>query len=208
VEAGESITGCDNGHKDEALKIITCADPADGTARTAEQAWLDWWQKNKEKSQIEWIRDGLQMHGVSLQIPPTEADPEPLLTLLAKTDPDDSENMRDPVRYNAYRWLRDSGFDPLAFALKNVTPDTPTAVREGLLAYGRFDRRWPKEDAVGVLPLQPPGEPVLRMPRPLFFEPGFQITGYALMILPFLAGAGLLFHSRRDRKTESDGRTP
>ena len=35
VEAGESITGCDNGHKDVALKMITCADPVDGTARTA-----------------------------------------------------------------------------------------------------------------------------------------------------------------------------
>ena len=99
VEAGESITGCNNGHKDVALMAITCADPVDGTGGTTEQAWLDWWGKNKEKSQIEWIRDGLQKHGVSLQLPPTEADREPLLTLLGKEDSRDGvHDLRDPAK--------------------------------------------------------------------------------------------------------------
>ena len=57
AEAGQAIANCGSiGHKDAAMKYITCSDPASGTNWNTERQWLGWWNTNKEKSQLDWIR--------------------------------------------------------------------------------------------------------------------------------------------------------
>jgi hypothetical protein len=65
--AGQKIADCGNiGHKDHALRYITCNDPSNGREAGTEAPWLDWWSTNKTKSQVDWIKAGLKNYGVSL----------------------------------------------------------------------------------------------------------------------------------------------
>jgi hypothetical protein len=149
---------------------------------------------------LEWIQTGLRKYGVSVHIPPSVADVEPLLALLGDKSTNATEQIPYYVKYKAYRWLRDSDFQAIPFALSNVTAQTSALVREGLVEFGKRESWWPRSEAIGRLALGTPAPDVSSLVRPSFYQPRFQIAGYSLMILPLLAGTALLVYSRRQRK--------
>lgn len=191
---GEEIGDCGRvGHKDEALKFITGNNPA-GTNWAVESFWLKWWDENKDKSQMEWIRAGLRAHGVSVHMPATINEIIPLLELLGQTNR--SDTIPNFVRYNAFRWLRDSDFEPVAFLLNQATNDMSEEMRSGLVRYQRYERVFPKLDGVGLLTNS---DSLLRdlNHRPFLFSPANQFIAHVLMIVPFLIGSIVLRRSCR-----------
>lgn len=210
AEAGKEIANCGNiGHKDHALRYITCNDPAHGAQWDSEPQWLSWWTTNKNKSQVDWIRAGLQQYEVAVHLPSTPEDYEPLLLLLGNSNTNKEEKIPDFVKYNAFRWLRDSGFQSVAFALSNLTVQTPKLVRDGLLKYDRLDHLYPKLDETGRLEFSSQPGDLGNSYRITFFTPQVQIPAYAAMIAPCVAGVSLLILCRRKPPAleESDAST-
>lgn len=197
AEAGQEIANCGNiGHKDNALRCITCNDPARGVQWDSEPQWLSWWATNKKKSQVEWIRAGLQEQGVIVHLPAIPEDYESLLSLLGNSNTNMEEKIPDFVKYNAFRWLRDSGFQSVEFALSNVTVETPKVVRDGLLKYHRLERHYPTLDEIGRLEFASTPNSSHESYRIEFFTPRYQVPAYTAMLAPCLAGVALLIRSR------------
>ena len=148
TKPGEDISSCAAGHRDSGFRWLTNQNPGD----TAD-AWLAWWEKNKTKSQVQWICDGFRSQGITVNIPPSPSDAVPLLTLLGNMNVDENESPEIPeyFKYNAFRWLRDSGFNPVAFALENVTDSSDEKIKIGLLEYRKFEERFPRKERVGTL---------------------------------------------------------
>jgi hypothetical protein len=127
-------------------------------------SWAQWTEANRGRSQEEWIRDGFLDHGVTVHLPPSADDTLPLLRLLGRESwnylwsserPDTTAPDAVPsyAQYNAYRWLRDSGFEPGAFAYANSAIATQTDVTAGLLRYSQWQSVYPGRDGLGVLTL-------------------------------------------------------
>jgi hypothetical protein len=124
-------------------------------------SWAQWTDANRERSQEEWIRDGFLEYGVTAHLPPTSADTLPLLRLLGRESWNvlwggpQGTNAPDAVpsyiHYNAYRWLRDSGFEPGKFAASNATVTAQTEIIAGLLRYSQWKSAYPGHDGLGVL---------------------------------------------------------
>jgi hypothetical protein len=199
AEAGQAIANCgDIGHKDAALKSITCTDPASGTNWNTEPQWLAWWSTNKDKPQLEWIKSGLLNYGVVVHLPPNEQDYEPLLALLGNSVTNPTGKIPRFVKYNAFRWLRDSGFQVLPFAMSNVTAQTPPFVRDGIILYGKYEHAFPKNDSPGILPLieTPPASDNGLAP-PLIKRLAVQLSACIVVLLLCTAGIFLLRRSFR-----------
>ena len=90
---------------------------------------------------MEWIQAGLRNYGVSVHIPPVDDDYEPLLALLGNRSTNATEKIPWFVRYNAFRWLRDSGFQAIPFAMSNISAQTLHLVRDGVFEYGKLSER-------------------------------------------------------------------
>lgn len=209
AEGGEQISDCSRiGHKDAALQFITCQDPSPPVTGSrvpfaVEKAWMAWWKENREKKQEQWIQEGLVQRGVSVHLPAVREDYEPLLILLGTVSTNRSVKLPDQVpayvRYNAFRWLRDSGFDPLGYAVSNLTAQTPEVVKQGLYAYSKRLKIYPDVDGAGVLGFgRQPAVPD-EAHRPYLFSAPVQRTAYGMMILPVLAGVFLLVLSWREQ---------
>jgi hypothetical protein len=99
--------------------------------------WLAWWEKNKTKSQLEWIADGFAQRGFKVSVPPTAVQAPILLAILDRSKPNSSPG-QEPLRYNAFRCLRDSGFDPIKYALSQQSMNDD--VKNGLSEYWMW---WP-----------------------------------------------------------------
>ena len=116
-----------------------------------------WTAANRERSQEEWIKDGFLDHGVTVHLPPTPDDTVPLLKLLGQEPGDELQAEDTPdhapgyVRYNAFRWLRDSGFDPLKFTLSNAALAAQPDISAGLQAYAQWQAAYPSHNGLGVL---------------------------------------------------------
>lgn len=199
AEDGEEIGDCGSvGHKNSAMEFITGNNPS-GTNWVVEPHWLGWWRENKDKSQTEWIQNSFKEYGTFVQMPAAHEDYEPLLRLLGGTRTNASGNIPSFIRYNAFRWLRDSGFEPIPFALSNVTAETSEIVRDGIVTYGRYDRIFSKYDGIGLLEFASESESNHDIRRPRFFDPEIQFVAWVLMSLPFLIGTILLLRSFRGR---------
>lgn len=157
IQPGDDIVSCRAGHKSHGLRYLTNQDVGD----TAE-AWLAWWKENQSKSQEEWIREGFRKVGIELKEPLTQANIIALLKLTA--DPGKKDNApRDYVEYNAFRWLRDSDFDPAKFAVKDLPAKDGDQVLQGLVQFAHLSGEHPKYRRLGVLSLgEPPWESHLR----------------------------------------------
>jgi hypothetical protein len=127
MAAGKEMENCGNGHWEEALPFITNHKLAFSNSG---QAWQDWWKSNKHKTQEEWIQDGFKNHGFEIGLPPAKEDWPHLLTLMGSSagpEPALEDGSGQPqqhtypfhARYNAYRWLRDSGFEPAFYVLSH-----------------------------------------------------------------------------------------
>ena len=96
---------------------------------TNDAAWLGWWKINKSKTQVEWIREGFAQKGIILHQPLTTNDITTLFKLIGAT------NIRSHLRYNAERWLRDSGVSANQVHLKEVPIEDQDQIARGLVRY-------------------------------------------------------------------------
>jgi len=88
------------------------------------ETWIDWWEWNKDKTQTDWIREGFQLRGIIVSNPLTTETTMTLLHVLTST------NEPRWFKFNAKRWLRDSGFRAWRFDLESVPPsERPTLTR-------------------------------------------------------------------------------
>jgi hypothetical protein len=206
---GASLYGCgSDGHKDEALKRMTNQDPTGGKEFGGEKEWLMWWATNQKKSQPEWIQAGFAEYKVTVSIPPSRNQDKALLAMLGNTSTNEVDKIPEFVKYNAFRWLRDSDFSPVGYALSNVTESTSRDVVQGLTEYQKRYEWSPKRDAIGILPLANNSEDNYEPLRPAFFGKNFQVVGYSFMIVPIAIGIVMLGWSRRRRKNVEPSNPP
>ena len=195
TEPDDDISGCSAGHRDSYFRQITNQDPGESAAE-----WLAWWKENASKSQEEWKRDGFTPYGVTVSIPPSEADAIPLLTLLGNVSTDESDRIPDFVKYNAFRWLRDSDFNPVVFAISHVTNSTPTEIKMGLFEYLRHERAFPTRDHVGELRFAEKEDPYADRFLPAMLQPRFKAGVYGIVFgLPCLSAALITLTLRKPR---------
>jgi hypothetical protein len=125
-------------------------------------SWEEWMKANRNRTQEEWVRDGFLKYGVTVNLPPDASDVEPLLKLMGRKSwnflsggpqgtnaPDAIPNY---VQYNAFRWLRDSGFKPTAFARSNATLVASQDMAISLLKYANWQSAFPyaERDDLGI----------------------------------------------------------
>lgn len=181
-------------HSASSMRYITNQDVGEEA-----DAWLDWWKDNKSKSQEEWMADGFRQRGFDIDVPPTAEQTPALLALLGSPETDEPSDIPKEMKYNAFRCLRDSGFEPVAFVLSNRP--VSAEVERGLLEYAEKQRRWPAACGVGILPFgRNDADWDDYPPLPAMLEPRFQITANALVFGLPLLGAALLFCSFRKKR--------
>lgn len=125
------------------------------------RSWEEWTEANSARSQEEWIKDGFLDYGVKVHHPPEPEDAAQLLRLLGRQSWDElsegshgtggPEAVPGHVQYNAYRWLRDSGFEPLQFASTNAQLTSESDVFRGLLRFAEWRAVYPGDAGLGVL---------------------------------------------------------
>lgn len=133
----------DYGHKLFALSEIT-----NQVGIESGKEWLKWWQKNKDKNQEEWIKDGFEKVGIDLHERLLSADILELLIVIG-----DKERFQAPLRTNAFRWLRDSDFDVFSFKYSDFPTENSDKVLKGLLIYSSWNAVWPKNKSPLTLDL-------------------------------------------------------
>lgn len=173
---GRDLEGCGNSHKDGSLIQITNQQPPDKPGMSIEQWWQDWWRDHQHQSQEEWVQEGFAKMGYPIKLPADRSDWKVLLTILgASAGPDQSGGVAPlhsrSFQYNAFRWLRDTGFEPVKYVLEHPEIPSDMEVTEGILAYQKlqsaFTQKWlpgrlplskfeDDEDASGMLRMLPP----------------------------------------------------
>lgn len=162
IAEGKEMQNFQNVHWEEALPVIT---NHEFDFSNSGKAWQEWWKDNHSKTQEEWIQAGFEKLGVEVGMPPTEKDWPQLLALL-KTAPapasaEEKDHARPSqkyhhsfhVRYNAYRWLRDSGFDPVTYILSDQ-PGGSAELLNGAQQWWEMD----KKDMRALFSAPPPGQ--------------------------------------------------
>ena len=165
--------GCSSGHREVGICYIANREPMED--ENLGRNWLRWWEEHKNESQEQWIRDGFVELGVNVSLPPTAMDWGPLLTVLGAEPGPMPPNVRprklysESARYNAYRWLRDSGFDPVKYLVDRIEQPLDPTIRLGLEAYQKFSQSFLTMPA-GRMAFAPPFEgwgSIGRQPRAL-----------------------------------------
>ena len=188
--------GCMGGgpcHSASSMQKITNQDVGENA-----DDWLGWWEKNKSKSQEEWIADGFAQRGFDVDVPPTPKQAPALLGLLGNSKTNESLSIPSQMKYNAFRCLRDSGFEPVGFAISNRTLSAEVAC--GLLEYTKRLRHWPTASGVGILPFGLEEQDWGGRALPPILTIKFQIIAYLLVFGPLVFGAGLIMRSFRRKK--------
>ncbi len=148
MRPGESISDCRHGHKDESLRCMTNQYPGPSA-----EAWIDWWQANRHKTQTEWIRDGFAQGGLVLHSPLTRADVRKLLAAMGTKD-----KVPRGWRWNAFRLLREGGFRTDTMKPGDLSGEDGEVVLAGVLAYAEWSALHPPVDPAGLLRKGPPPE--------------------------------------------------
>jgi hypothetical protein len=193
VEPGTTM-GCSGklSHSATAMQFLTNQDVGGGA-----DAWLDWWENNGSKSQEEWIKDGFAQRGFKLDVPPTSDGTPVLLALLGNTETDESVTIPEYMKYNAFRCLRDSGFESVRYALS--TRKASADIERGLLEYAKWERRWPDAIGVGKLPFAKQDAVFDDRHLPALMRPGFRIIAYTLIVAPLAVGVVIVVWSFRKK---------
>jgi hypothetical protein len=199
IRPGDDILSCDSGHKAHGLRFLT-----NQAAGDSAEAWLAWWEQNKSKNQEDWIREGFRKHGLELQTPLTRENIVSLLKLAARID-EEKGGSPDYVQYNAFRWLRDSDFEPDKFTVKDIPSKDADRVLQGLVRFAKLSTRNPKGEGLGVLQLGEPIGPLDKYDtRPRWTEARFQVLANAAIFIPLCTGMLLVwvsFHAGHRRAT-------
>lgn len=177
-------------HSASSMSLITNQDIGDNA-----DDWLEWWGKNWSKSQEEWIADGFHLKEVNIDVPPRPEQHLVLLALLGDSEPDEFYSVPRHLEYNAFRCLRDTGFDAVKFVIANkeLSPE----IERGLLRYAKFEHRWPSASNVGILPFANTERDELGRPLPRILGWQFQAVVYLLIFIPVLTGIALLVRSKK-----------
>ena len=180
-----------------------------------EKSWGEWLEKNKNSTQEEWIQNGFNRIGIKVYIPPNSENVEPLLWLMGqktwdvlfggpKDEKKTPEAVPSYIKYNTFRWLRDSGFDPLKYSLDH--PSIPEDIKLGLIQYKQWNEVFPKRNGIGILfateNRKVEDNDFLRPPP--ITQAKYITLVYLLIILPFIGGGLLIMFPRKDeeRKVE------
>jgi hypothetical protein len=101
------------------------------------------------------------------------------------------------LKHNAFRCLRESGFDPVQYAISH--PPLSADIERGLLEYAQRERRWPAANGLGILPFGKTSGEWTREPWevPAMLTPKFQVLAYLLIFAPLLLAAALFAWSFR-----------
>lgn len=213
VSSGEGIGCLGGGHLDAGLSLLTNHSPPPKSDNpTIARFWGDWWEAHRHLSQEEWLRLGFEKAGIQLHQPPSEEDWPTLLALLGQVQqPGESdyayeeegsqvEVAPEHLRYNAYRWLRDSGFEPVRFAISQ-SGQASTETKNGLLEYQRRERKF-RTAMPGRLAFAPDddwGWGVSEHFKPAGLQPKAQIIAHLVLGLVFALGIALLWAVKRLR---------
>jgi hypothetical protein len=114
---------CTRFHVLDALQSITNHD----AGRNAED-WRSWYEKNKDKTQAQWIKDGFVEHGFPVSEPPDDA----FVTALIR-----ASNPKYQLQYlqiNALRILRTVPSDTVVRLTKESSVSTESAIRRATVA--------------------------------------------------------------------------
>jgi hypothetical protein len=173
--------------------------PTDVPPQRVVADWQAWWQNNRNRRQIEWIRDGLVAYGVSVSLPPLDGDSEPLLEVLGSSDTNEYGRPSVPhaVWYNAFRWLRDSGFDPVEYAWEHPSLTTASVIRVGVNRYRQAEQRMPASHGIGILDFSNRVAQTSATQRPLLMDPEFINLLLLYILLPLFGGVLCLLIARR-----------
>lgn len=211
---GKEMDSCSSGHWEEALPMITNQELAfDDSGK----AWQDWWRTYGQLSQEEWIQDGFKKLGFEVQLPHSKDDWPALLAILGRSPgptPADSGGMGRRqshtfpyhVRYNAYRWLRDSGFEPVFYVLANQY-DISGEELSGAYGFGEMAK-----DMSQLFEAPPPGrlafapEPEWGFTGSLRLHPGLSTAfqaGWTVVCAVLCLIGGWLTWKRRKTATEA-----
>lgn len=198
VKPGMSMSCISSGpcHSATAMQYIANQDVGEEA-----DPWLDWWAKNKAKSQEEWIKDGFRERGFDVDVPPKPEQIPIFLKLLGNSETNKPAAIPRHMKYNAFRCLRDSGFEPVAFALSNRT--CTAEVERGLIEYARYQNHLPACEGVGILSFGVKQEDPDDFAIPFLLTTRFKVTVYTLIFVPLLIGVSLLILSFcRKRKND------
>lgn len=213
LKNGEEVMSCVGGHKEAVLEYLanrTFPSGKDDGLDSWRQAWLDWWQENQNRSLEEWIQDGFKEQDFDISLPPSQEDWPKLLEILgavAGPSPNEREKVEilypHHLRYNAYRWLRDSGFEAMKYVLEQKPGALTGEQLGGLLEYDKFERNLfvppppgrlafaPEWEWGGLLGFYPSNG------YPLFLKPVPQAVFTGSCALLFLFGRWLVGSARR-----------
>jgi hypothetical protein len=177
-------------------------------------SWEEWAKTNQSRTQEEWIRDGFSKYGVSAHLPPDASDVEPLLKLIGRKSwnflqggpqgTNAPEAIPNYVQYNAFRWLRDSGFNPMAFAVSNATLVTSQDMSIALIKYSRWRGEFSGRDELGVLAFGKTAEHDSFFGPPLIMKLWLVALVYCSVALLPLLGLWLMTSRNRKRPSTSD----
>ena len=138
IKPGKDITSCEASHLGNALAKMTNQQLGDQS-----DPWLAWWKTNQNKTQLEWIRDGFASKGVVLQQPLTTNNILVLLKLANLTTnsvvyTNMPGSLRPSLRFNAFRWLRDSGFRTRDLDINTIATEDKDQIIRSLINYAEW----------------------------------------------------------------------
>lgn len=203
TDKGFRVCGCT-----ETALALMCNQHAD--------SWEEWMKANHNRTQEEWVRDGFLKYGITVHLPPDANDVEPLLKLMAQkswnflwggpqgTNAPDA--IPDYVQYNAFRWLRDSGFKPTTFARSNATLAASQDMAIALLKYANWKTAFPdaERDDLGVFAFAKRPEIGLGFAPPTITRPWVSLLVDASVVALLALGLWLSVFRRRTKIQTSE----
>jgi hypothetical protein len=123
-----------------------------------------------------------------------------LLKLAARPEDakDKPSDHLDYLQYNAFRWLRDSDFEPDKFKAQSIPAEDANRVLQGLVRFASLSDRYSKHDGLGVLNLGKPLDPTDDYgARPMCVTAWFQILANVIVFAPLCMGMLFLWLSFR-----------
>ena len=210
IKPGQDIGSCEASHLEDAL-----ADMTNQQLGSRSDTWLAWWTTNQNKSQLDWIRDGFARNGIELQHPITTNN---IIALLKLVVPDTNSAAytnipfyaRTALRFNALRWLRDSGFKPKEFYdrgfddfgtgefdLKSVPAEDRDKAARGLMAYAFWLGKHQYDP--GKLPIDG-NDQQDHWPNAMFLCRPFRWTLYSIIVAAMCGGWFLLRLSSQTKR--------
>lgn len=194
-------------HGGGSFRVCGCTETAlMQMANQEAKSWKDWADAHRDKTQEEWIREGFAQRGVIVHLPPQPEDTVPLLQVLGhKTwntlwggpqGTNAPEAFPTYFQYNAFRWLRDSGFDQTTFAVSNAPALTSDVVRIGLMQYTKWYAAYPRHDGIGILAFGKASDDTFWGTPPLV-KLWVRGAAWFLAAVPILAGVVVLCWKKR-----------